>query len=132
MILKRILGPLLLYALFFAASFSASFAGLIWLTGVPWASPLAEGHRMLAVLSFMTAGVCHGPVLACASARRIGLRPAAAVGGPSVVPGMVESRHFERKEPGASAWQVLTGYGDRAAAQSLFRSTRCSTGFIMP
>ena len=57
MTFKSVLGSLLLYALLFCASFSASCAGLIWLTGAPWASPLAEGHRMLAVLSFMIAGV---------------------------------------------------------------------------
>lgn len=56
MILKHVLWSVLLYGLFFCASFSASFAGLIWLTGAPWAWPLSEGHRILAVGSFLVAG----------------------------------------------------------------------------
>ncbi|KFC69410.1 hypothetical protein FG93_03456 [Bosea sp. LC85] len=55
MILKHVLWPVLLYGLFFCASFGASFAGLIWLTGAAWDWPLSEGHRGLAVMSFFIA-----------------------------------------------------------------------------
>ncbi len=56
MYLKSTLGLALSYVLILGASFSTSFAGLIWLLGAPWAWPLAESHRALAVLSFLLAG----------------------------------------------------------------------------
>lgn len=55
MFLKSTLWFLLVSGLFFCTAFSASFAGLIWLFGAPWAWPHSEGHRILAIMSFWIA-----------------------------------------------------------------------------